>query len=82
MEEQITVTVKTVDGSFKKSVDVPVDMSIKDLCDGAKEQANLSSVPCNLMDSQNNELQESDTIQSAGIKNGTTLTLVPQTEGG
>lgn len=82
MNETITVTIKTVNGTFKKSVDVPLDMSIQDLREGAQEQANLSSVPCYLLDSQNNALSESDTVQNAGIKNDATLTLAYEPQGG
>jgi hypothetical protein len=80
--EEITITIKTVDGCFKKSVDVPIDMLIRDLGESAQEQANLLNVPCTLLDSQNNALRESDTVQSAGIEDGATLTLVPEAEGG
>jgi hypothetical protein len=81
--ETITVTVRTVDGTFKKTVDVPLDMLISELKDGSQEQANLLSVPCDLiLDKTNKVLRESDTLQSAGIQSGALLILTPRAEGG
>ncbi|XZO01318.1 MAG: ubiquitin-like domain-containing protein [Microcoleus sp.] len=81
--EIITITIRSVDGTFKRPVDVPMDMTISELRDGAQEQANLLQVPCDLILDKNNQiLRESDTIQSAGIQSGALLTLTPRAEGG
>lgn len=81
--EKITVTIKTVDGTFKKTTDVPLDMLIGDLLEAVRELANLLQVPCNLILEKNNQiLRESDTVQSAGIQSGALLTLTPRAEGG
>lgn len=81
--ETITVTVRTVDGNFKKTTDVPLDMLIQDFKEQAQELANLSSVPCELiLDRTNKVLRGSDTFQGAGIQSGSLLTLTPNAEGG
>jgi hypothetical protein len=82
--EKITVTIKTVDGTFKKTTDVPLDMLIGDLLEAVRELANLVQVPCDLiLDKNNNQiLRESDTVESAGIQSGALLTLTPRAEGG
>ncbi|AFZ15615.1 hypothetical protein Cri9333_4849 (plasmid) [Crinalium epipsammum PCC 9333] len=83
--ETIKVTVRTVDGNFKKTTDVPGDMLIEDFQEQAQELANLSSVPCHLLlslDKTTKILQGNDTFQGAGIQPGSLLTLTPNAEGG
>ena len=81
--ETITVTVKTVNGDFKKTTEVPLDMLIQDFKEQAQELANLSAVPCDLiLEKTNKILRGSDTFQGAGIQSGSLLTLTPNAEGG
>jgi len=81
--ETITITIRSVDGTFKKTTDVPLDMVIGDLLEAAREMANLLQVPCDLILDKNSQiLRESDTVQSAGIQSGALLTLTPRAEGG
>lgn len=81
--ETITITIKSFDGTFKKTTDVPLNMILGDLKDAAQEQANLLHVPCVLILDKNDQiLGESDTIQSAGIQSGALLKLMPRPEGG
>lgn len=81
--ETITVTVKTVDQTFKKTTDVPLDMLIGDFKDQAQELANLSTVPCDMiLDKTNQILRDSDSFQGAGIQSGASLTLTTRGEGG
>lgn len=81
--ETVTITIRSFDGTFKKTTDVPLNMILGDLRDAAQEQANLLQVPCDLILDKNNQiLRESDTVQSAGIQSGSLLTLTPRAEGG
>jgi hypothetical protein len=81
--ETITITIRSVDGTFKKTTDVPLDMVIGDLLEAAREMANLLQVPCDLILDKNSQiLREGDTVQSAGIQSGALLTLTPRAEGG
>ena len=54
--ETITVTVKTVNGDFKKTTEVPLDMLIQDFKEQAQELANLSAVPCDLILEKTNKI--------------------------
>ncbi|AFZ15614.1 hypothetical protein Cri9333_4848 (plasmid) [Crinalium epipsammum PCC 9333] len=79
--ETIKVIVKTFDGNFKKTTDVPGDMLIEDFQWEAQEVANLSSVPYYLiLDKTNKILRGNDTFQGAGIQSGSLLILVPYVE--
>lgn len=82
--ETITVTVRTMDGTYKQTVEgIPLDMVIGDFLDEAKNKAGLSSVPCDLiLDRTNDVLRDSNTFQNAGVRSGDSLTLSPATEGG
>ena len=82
--ETITVTVKTLDGQFKKTTDVPLDMLIQDFKEQAEELANLPGPNNRLYFNRKNNrvLEDTETFQSAGIQSGDTLTLTPLPEGG
>jgi hypothetical protein len=79
----IPVTVKTADKTFKKNVDLPLDMLIGDVRDQFLELARLSSVPCDLvLDRKDQILPDTATVQSAGIQPGDSLTVAAKAEGG
>jgi len=80
---EIPITIKNHDTTFKQNVDVPTDMTVSELLDAAKEQANMSSVICFLnRDKTNTKLTDNETIESAGIQPGESLTLTPLPQGG
>lgn len=78
--EKVTITVKTFDGRFKQSVEVPLDMPLGEFREEAQRVANLSSVPCYLVGRNNQLLQDSDNFESAGIQSGDLITLMPVCE--
>ncbi|TAG90174.1 MAG: hypothetical protein EAZ09_23165 [Oscillatoriales cyanobacterium] len=78
--ETVTVTVRTVDGNFKKSVEVPLDMLLGDFREEAQRVASLASVHCYLVGRNNQLLQDSDNFESAGIQSGDLITLMPVCE--
>jgi hypothetical protein len=75
--ETVTITVNTFDRRFKQSVEVPLDMLLGEFREEAQRVANLSSVPCQLVDRNNKMLQDSDDFKSAGIQSGDLITLIP-----
>ncbi len=75
--ETITVTVKSLDGDFKKSVEVPLDILVGEFRQEAQIVANISSLQCYLVGKNRKLLPDSDTFQSAGIQSGDLLTLMP-----
>jgi hypothetical protein len=81
--EEITVTVRNVSGDFKKTTEVPLDMTFGDFRQAAQELAGLSTVPCTLvLEKTNKVMKDSDTFQSAGIQSGAGFILTPENEGG
>jgi len=80
---EVSVTIKTIDGTFKQAVDIPIDMTVGELRDAAQEKANLLSVPCDLVrDKTDQVLRENDTVANARIESGDLLILAPRAEGG
>jgi hypothetical protein len=80
---QITVTVRNLSGDFRKTTDVPADMTLGDFKQAAQEMAGLSSVPCSLvLEKTNKVMRDSDTFESAGIESGSVFILTPEAEGG
>ena len=80
---QTTVTVRNLSGDFRKTTDVPSDMTLGDFKQVAQELAGLSSVPCSLvLEKTNKVMRDSDTFQSAGIEPKTVFVLAPHAEGG
>lgn len=80
---EIPITIKNHDTTFKQNVDVPTDMIIDDLLAAAQEQANMLSLSCYLnRDKTNTKLIGNETIESAGIQPGESLTLTPLPQGG
>ncbi|RUS92682.1 hypothetical protein DSM106972_098560 [Dulcicalothrix desertica PCC 7102] len=80
--EDITVTVRTCDQTFRKSAEVPVDMSLGDFRQAAQEMVGLYAVPCTLvLEKTNKAVEDNDTFQSAGIEPGTVFVITPEAEG-
>ncbi|GAB1545294.1 hypothetical protein NUACC21_79700 [Scytonema sp. NUACC21] len=78
----ITVTVKTANGTFYKSVDVPVDMTLGEFRQAAQEIASLSNVPCTLaLEKTSQVMKDNDTFESAGVQSGTEFILAPESYG-
>lgn len=75
--ETVTITVKTVDGRFKQSVEVPPDMPLGEFREEAQKVAGIASVHCYLVGRNNQLLQDSDDFESAGIQSGDLITLIP-----
>lgn len=75
--EKVTVTVKTVEGNFRRSAEVPLDMLLGEFRQESQIVANISSLHCCLVDQKNKLLQDGDTFQSAGIQSGDLITLMP-----
>ncbi|GAB1545293.1 hypothetical protein NUACC21_79690 [Scytonema sp. NUACC21] len=82
--EEITVTVRDISGTFKKTVDVPPEMLFGIFRQQAQEKAGLSTVPCTLVleGKTNKVMRDDDTFQSAGIQPGAVFVLTPEAEGG
>ena len=81
--KDITVTVRTIDGCFRKTVDIPADMIVSQFISAAQDVADLGSVPCDLLLENNNLIfSHSMTFQSLGVQSGDVLVLVPRAEGG
>lgn len=80
---QITVTVRNLSGDFRKTTDVPADMTFGDFKLAAQERAGMSQVPCDLILEKTNEvMRDSDTFEGAGIEPGSVFILAPEAEGG
>jgi hypothetical protein len=78
---QITVTVRNHTGDFRKTTDVPADMTFGDFKLAAQERAGMSQVPCNLiLEKTNKVMRDSDTFEEAGIEPGSVFILVPEAE--
>ncbi|RUS92681.1 hypothetical protein DSM106972_098550 [Dulcicalothrix desertica PCC 7102] len=81
--EGITVTVRNLSGDFRKTTDVPLDMTLGDFRQAAQEMAGLSTVPCALvLEKTNKAVRDNDTFQSASIPSGAVFILTPEAEGG
>lgn len=83
--ETITVTVKTADGTFKKTVDnAPIDMRLGDFKDEARKLVGIPErTTCHLqLERTGKAMLDNDTFQSAGIKNEDVFVLTTENEGG
>lgn len=83
--ETLTFTVRNHDGTIKKVVDnVPLDMELSAFREAAQDALGIpANQTCHLiLDKNQQRLNETGTIRSAGLQNNEKLTLVPEFQGG
>jgi hypothetical protein len=80
---QITVTVKNLSGDFRKTTDVPLDMTLGDFRQEAAQIAGLSGIPSCLIEEETNKVvRDNLTFNELGIQDGAVFILIPEAEGG
>jgi len=81
--KQITVTVKSFDGNFIKTTDVPLDMTLGDFGLAAAEVVGLLDIPIDLVEEGTDKVfNQKSTFGELGVQNGTVFILWPLAEGG
>jgi hypothetical protein len=81
--QEFTVTVRTLDGTGRKTTEVPLDMTLGDFREAAAEILGLSGIPTSLVDEKTNQVfRDGLTFQESNIENGAVFVLVPEAEGG
>ena len=81
--KEYTVSVRTVDGSFKKTTEVPSDMILRDFKEAAAEILGLSGIPTYLIHEETHQLVKDNlTFKELDINDGAVFVLVPEAEGG
>jgi hypothetical protein len=80
---EVEVTIQNFQKTFKKKVDLPLDMLIGNVRERFKEISGEPSPVCDLvLERTHKKLQERDTVQDAGLQSGDVLILTPYPQGG
>lgn len=81
--KEYTVTVRTLDGSSRKTTEVPFDMNLGDFREAASEVLGLSGSPsCLIYEETHQVVKENTNFEELNIKNGTVFIVAPIVDGG
>lgn len=79
--EEITVIVRNVVGDFRRTAEVPINMTFGYFREFVQQIASLSNVPCVLvLESNDTIMKDNDTFQNAGIESGSVFIITPKSE--